>query len=62
MEMVHALAIAFAVCVILLVAMAAGEIAQRKARPFWLYFVAGLIAGPLALVGALVLPRRRRRA
>jgi hypothetical protein len=38
----------------------AGSIAERKGRPFWLYFAASLAVGPLALVGAMLLPRRRR--
>ena len=57
--MVKALAILFAVCVIALQAFLAGWVADREGRPFWLYFAASLIAGPLALVGALLLPRRR---
>jgi NADH:ubiquinone oxidoreductase subunit 6 (subunit J) len=57
--MVKVLAIIFAVSVLLLIAVAAGEVANRKDRPFWLYFAAGLIVGPLALIGALLLPRRR---
>jgi Kef-type K+ transport system membrane component KefB len=60
-SMVKVLAVIFAACIILLVAFLAGELAQRKGRPFWLYFVAGLIVGPLALLGALLLPRHRRR-
>jgi MFS family permease len=57
--MVKALAILFAVCVIALQALLAGWIADRKGRPFWLYFAASLLVGPLALAGALLLPRRR---
>jgi hypothetical protein len=57
--MVNLLGVIFAVCVVLLIATAAGSIAQRKGRTFWLYFVAALIVGPLALLGALLLPRRR---
>jgi hypothetical protein len=43
-------------------AVLAGRVAQRKGRPFWLYLVAGLIVGPLALIAALVLPKRGRLA
>jgi Kef-type K+ transport system membrane component KefB len=59
---VSVFAVVFAVSVILLVAFVAGEIAARKGRPFWLYFAAGLIVGPLAVLGALLLPRNRRFA
>jgi predicted transporter len=41
-------------------AILAGKIAQRKGRPFRLYLLAGLILGPLVLLAALVLPKRRR--
>jgi hypothetical protein len=44
--------------IILLPAYLAGTIAQRKGRPFALYLAAGLIVGPIALLIALVLPRR----
>ena len=57
--MVTVLSVLFAVSVILLIAVAAGSIAERKGRPYWLYFTASLFVGPLALVGALLLPRRR---
>ena len=57
--MLTVLSILFAVSVILLVAAAAGSIAERKGRPYWLYFAASLFVGPLALIGALLLPRRR---
>jgi hypothetical protein len=57
--MVNLLGVIFAVCVVLLIATAAGSIAQRKGRTFWLYFAASLIVGPLALVSAFLLPRRR---
>jgi len=40
-------------------AVLAGWIAQRKGRPFWLYLIAGLVVGPVALIVALVLARRR---
>ena len=40
-------------------AVLAGRVAQRKGQPFWLYLLAGLIVGPLALIAALVLPKRR---
>jgi hypothetical protein len=57
--MVRVLAVIFAICVFLLVAALAGTVAERKGRPFWLYFVATFFVGPLALIGALLLPRRR---
>ena len=57
--MVQLSAVLFAVCAILAMAVAAGSIARRKGRRFWLYFVASLIVGPLALIGASLLPRRR---
>ncbi len=56
---VHLLGGIFAMAVVLLQAWLAGRVAQRKGRPFRLYFVAALIVGPLALFGALLLPRRR---
>jgi hypothetical protein len=37
----------------------AGRVASARGRPFWLYVVAGLIVGPLALIAALILPTRR---
>lgn len=37
----------------------AGWVADRKGRNFAVYLVAGLIIGPLVLLIALVLPRRR---
>jgi hypothetical protein len=37
----------------------AGRVARSKGRPFALYFCATLVIGPLALLIALVLPRRR---
>ena len=40
----------------------AGRVADRKGRNFGLYVVAGLVVGPLVLLIALVLPRRRRLA
>jgi predicted Kef-type K+ transport protein len=48
-----------ALLVIVGLAFLAGHVAQRKGRPFWLYLLAGLIVGPLALIAALVLPKRR---
>lgn len=55
--MIKLLGVLFAVCAVLLVATAAGSVARCKGRAFWLYFVAALIVGPLALLGALLLPR-----
>jgi hypothetical protein len=49
--MITLFGVLFAICVVLLIATAAGSIAQRKGRTFWLYFVAALIVGPLALLG-----------
>ncbi len=57
--MMRLFGVLFVVCVFLLIATAAGSIARRKGRPFWLYFAAALIAGPLALLVAILLPRRR---
>jgi hypothetical protein len=37
----------------------AGRVAAGKGRSFAVYVVAGLIIGPLVLLIALVLPRRR---
>lgn len=48
-----------ALLVIVGLAVLAARVAQRKGRPFWLYLLAGLIVGPLALIAALVLPKRR---
>jgi MFS family permease len=45
--------------IIVLPAYLAGWVARRKGRTFWVYFAAGLIVGPLALLIALILPRRR---
>ena len=40
----------------------AGRVADRKGRSFGLYVVAGLLIGPLVLLGTLLLPRSRRLA
>lgn len=40
----------------------AGRVAARKGRSFALYMVAGLIVGPLVLLGTLLIPRSRRLA
>jgi hypothetical protein len=40
----------------------AGRVADRKGRSFGLYMVAGLLIGPLVLLGTLLLPRSRRVA
>jgi len=37
----------------------AGRVAHSKGRPFWVYLVAGLVVGPIALIIALLVPRRR---
>jgi hypothetical protein len=37
----------------------AGYIATRKGRSFNLWLVAGLIVGPLLIIAALLMPRRR---
>jgi hypothetical protein len=50
----------FAIALFTLFGWLAGTVARRKGRPFWLYFVAAWIVGPLALFGALLLPRARR--
>jgi cobalamin synthase len=50
----------FVVMVILWQALLAGWVAEHKGRPFWLYALAGLVVGPLALLGALLLPRHHR--
>jgi len=44
--------------IVVLPAFLAGRVARGKGRPFWLYMLAGLVVGPLALLVALVLPRR----
>jgi hypothetical protein len=40
----------------------AGRVADRKGRSFRLFMVAGLLIGPLVLLGTLLLPRSRRVA
>jgi hypothetical protein len=55
------LAILSAVVVLLAQASLGGWIAQRKGRPFWLYFVAGIIVPFVVPVAALVLLPRRHR-
>jgi hypothetical protein len=42
-------------------AVLAGKVADRKGRSGAVYVVAGLLVGPLVLLAALVLPRRRTR-
>jgi hypothetical protein len=37
----------------------AGRIARSKERSFGVYFVAGLLIGPISLLAALILPNRR---
>jgi hypothetical protein len=59
--MMIALYVTAAVIVLLVVpAYLAGRVARRKARPFGVYFVAGLLLGPIVLGAALLLPNRRR--
>jgi hypothetical protein len=43
--------------VLLLPAYLSGRIARGKGRPFGLYFVAGLLLGPIVLIATLLLPR-----
>jgi hypothetical protein len=40
-------------------AILAGQVADRKGRSLPVYLIAGLIVGPLVLLIALILPRRR---
>ena len=40
-------------------AILAGKVAERKGRSLALYMLAGLIVGPIVLLAALILPRRR---
>jgi hypothetical protein len=42
------------------VAYLGAHVAHRKGRPFGLYFAAGLLIGPIVLLGALLLPIPRR--
>jgi hypothetical protein len=49
-----------ALSVYVLLALLAGRIAQGKGRPFALYFIVGLLLGPISLIAAAVLPRHRR--
>ncbi len=44
---------------IVLPAYLAGRLAERKGRPFAPYLIAGLLLGPIVLIAALLLPRRR---
>jgi hypothetical protein len=39
-----------------------GRVARGKGRPFALYFVAGLLLGPIVLITTLLLPRHHRLA
>jgi hypothetical protein len=45
--------------IIVLPAYLAGYVARRKGRTFWVYCAATLIIGPLALLIALLVPKRR---
>jgi predicted Kef-type K+ transport protein len=58
--MTAAAAVLAVVVAVVVPAVLAGRIAQRKGRPFWLYLIAGLLVGPVALLAAIVLPRRSR--
>jgi hypothetical protein len=40
-------------------AILAGKVAERKGRSLALYMLAGLLIGPIVLLAALILPRRR---
>jgi hypothetical protein len=48
--------------ILVLPAYLSGRIARGKGRPFWLYFVAGLVVGPIMLIATLLLPRHHRLA
>jgi hypothetical protein len=49
---------ALAILVILVLpAYLSGRLARGKGRPFWPYFVAGLLLGPIVLIATLLLPR-----
>ncbi len=47
------------IVLLVLPAYLAGRVAEHKGRPFWIYLLAGLVVGPLALIVALILPKRR---
>ncbi len=54
---------ALAILVILVLpAYLCGRVARGKGRPFGLYFVAGLLLGPIVLIATLLLPRHHRLA
>ena len=55
----QAFGLVFAIAVMLAIATSPRRIARRKGRPYWLYFAAPLVVGPIALPAALLLPRRR---
>jgi hypothetical protein len=60
---VSAVYAALAILVILVLpAYLSGWIARGKGRPFWLYFAAGLVVGPMMLIATLLLPRNHRLA
>jgi hypothetical protein len=54
---------ALAILVILVLpAFLSARIARSKGRPFGLYFVAGLLLGPIVPIATLLLPRHHRLA
>jgi hypothetical protein len=48
--------------IMVLPAFLSGRVARSKGRPFGLYFVAGLLLGPIVLIATLLLPRHHRLA
>ena len=59
MTTAHLLGLLGVLVIIVLPALLAARIARGKGRPFWLYLLAGLLVGPLALLAALILPMGR---
>ena len=59
MTTAHLFGLLGVLAIVVLPAFLAARIARVRGRPFWLYLVAGLLVGPLALIAALILPRRR---
>ena len=52
--------VALAIALLLVLpAYLAGRVAERKGRMFVLFFSSGMMLGPIVLVAALLLPRRR---
>jgi uncharacterized membrane protein YdcZ (DUF606 family) len=62
MTTAHVFGLLGVVVIIVLPAFLAARIARCKGRPFWLYLVAGLLVGPLALLAAVLLRGRGRLA